>query len=311
MRDLTDALPDATTRAAYLYHVLELNQAEVAARLGVSRATVHNLLREARARGLVRISLSPTVLSQAAAARDLAAAYGLEMAIILPDADRADGALRAGAAMIDDLIPKGATLGVAWGETIYRLAQHVPPGERPDVTVVQMVGSMASPHGFNAEDCSSLIAQRLGAACVNLHAPAVLTDPAIAEVLRREPVIARQLETLARCDAALFPVGLATRESHIVRSGVTTPEVLDDYLARGAAAVVAGRFVDTEGAAMSGPMDGRFIGIEPETLRAIPLRIVIAVGAERSAAVAAALRGGFATHLIADEACIAGMAVGA
>ncbi|TFL17188.1 MarR family transcriptional regulator [Jannaschia formosa] len=304
---LEPALPGPAARAAYLYHVSELSQAEVAARLGVSRATVHNLLREARETGLVRVSFDPHLLGRADQARDLATAYGLEQAVVLPS-DDPEAALRAAAGMVPELVPQGATLGVAWGETVYRLAQRLPQMRRPDLTIVQMVGSMASPYGFNAEDCSTLIAARLGAACVNLHAPAVLSDPSLVARLAREPIIARQLDTLARCDAALFAVGLASRESHIVQSGVADLDTLADYHGRGAAGVVAGRFIDGEGRPMSGSLDGRLIGIPPEGLLRIPRRIVVTFGAARADALAAALRGGFATHLVTDAAAAEAMA---
>jgi DNA-binding transcriptional regulator LsrR (DeoR family) len=268
---------------------------------------VHNLLREARETGLVRVSFDPALLGRADLARDLAAAHGLEQAVVLPSEDP-EAALRAAAGIVPELVPEGATLGVAWGETVYRLAQRLPPMRRPDLTVVQLVGSMASPYGFNAEECSTLIAARLGAACVNLHAPAVLSDPSLVARLAREPVIARQLDTLAHCDAALFAVGLASRESHIVRSGVADLETLADYHRRGAAGVVAGRFIDGRGRPMTGSLDGRLIGIPPETLLRIPRRIVVTFGAARAEALAAALRGGFATHVVTDAAAAGAIA---
>jgi DNA-binding transcriptional regulator LsrR (DeoR family) len=289
--------------------VRDLSQAETAARLGVSRSTVHNLLREARRTGLVRVSLDPGLLARTEAGRALAAEFGLEAAVVLP-ADGAEAGLRAAAAMLDDLVPPGATLGVAWGETVHRLAQHLPPLRRPDVTVVQMVGSMASPHGFNAEDCSTLIAQRMGAACVNLHAPAVLSDPALVAALAREPVIARQLGALECCDAALLAVGLASPESHVVLSGVADLATLADYAARGAAGVVAGRFIDRAGRWMDGPLDGRLIGISPEALLRVPRRIVLGFGPARAEALGAALRGGVATHLLTDGAAAAVLQAG-
>ncbi|KIT15637.1 sugar-binding transcriptional regulator [Jannaschia aquimarina] len=300
MSDLAASLPGAAARAAYLYHVEDLSQAEVAAKLGVSRATVHNLLREARETGLVRVTLDPDLLSRAEAAQNLTARYDLQSAVVFPG-DNEEAALKAAAGMLEGLVPHGARLGVAWGETVYRLAQHLPPARRGDLTVVQVVGSMASPHGFNAEDCSSLIAQRFGTTCVNLHAPAVLSNPALVAALEAEPIIARQLDALRGCDAVLFAVGLADKDSHIVQAGVVDPATLDDYAARGAVGVVAGRFIDAEGREMRGSMDGRLIGIDLAALRAVPLRIGVAFGARRAGSLQAALRNGLVTHLLTDS----------
>lgn len=279
------------------------SQAEIAAELGVSRASVGNLLARARAEGLVRVSLDPAVLARAALARTVAGRFGLEAAYLVPEgAEPMDRVTRAAASWVDDLVGGEGTLGVAWGETVHRLAGHLPRRAWPGLTVVQIVGSMASPFGFTAESCTALIAERLGAVCVNLHAPAVLSDPALVAALLREPILRRQVAALERCDAALFAVGLATAESHVVRSGVATLDELAHYAGQGAAAVVAGRFIDAEGRPIAGPLDGRLIGLPLEGLRRIPRRLVVSAGAERAGALRAALRGGFATHLVTDAA---------
>ena len=304
-----DALHDPVLRAAWAYWVDELSQAEVAERLGLSRASVHNLLRQAREGGLVRVTLDPAVLARTDDARRLAERYGLEAAYLVPEGAGTplDRVARAAAMWLDDLAPRQGALGVAWGETIHRLATLLPRRLHPEMTVVQLVGSMASPFGFAAETCTSLIAERMGAACVNLHAPAVLSDPSLVAALLSEPILARQIDALHACDAALFAVGLATGDSHVVRAGVATTEELQAYRDAGAAAVVAGRFIDAEGAPLSGPLDGRVIGIGPEALRRVPLRLVVSAGAGRMTALRAALRGGFATHLVVEDSAAEGL----
>lgn len=299
-----DAAHDPVLRAAWAYFVEDMSQAEIAEAMGRSRASVHNLLRQARAEGLVRVSLDPAALARSRTARRISDAHDLEAAYLVPGTAGAplDRVARAAAMWLDDLVGPGGTLGVAWGETVHRLASALPRRALPELTVVQLVGSMASPFGFTAESCTSLIAERLGAVCLNLHAPAVLSDPALVAALLREPILAGQMAVLERCDAALFAVGLATGESHVVRSGVATPEELADYHRRGAAAVVAGRFIDAAGGAMPGPLDGRVIGVSVDALRRIPRRLVVSAGAERASALRAALRGGLATHLITDVA---------
>ena len=101
---------------------------------------------------------------------------------------------------------------------------------------------------------------------------------------------------------ALFAVGLAAADSHIVRAEVATHAELAAYRAAGATAVVAGRFIDARGEPLTGPLDGRVIGIAPDDLRRIPRRLVVSAGPDRVPALAAALGGGFASHLITDAA---------
>ena len=308
--------PDPVLRAAWGYFMEDMSQAQIAERLGVSRASVHNYLRQARESGLVRVTIDPASTARSALARRLAETYGLEAVYLVPDAD-GGGEGGSGAAMravaraagtwLDDLLPEGAAVGVAWGETVHALAAQLPRRSRRDLTVVQVIGSMASPFGFNAEACTSLIADRLGAACVNLYAPAVVSSAAVAETLLAEPVIRDQIGRLDALDAAVFAIGLCDPTSHVVRAGVATVAELQSYREAGASAVVAGRFIDGDGRELAGPLDGRVIGIALDRLRAIPRRIVVSAGAERRASLRAALRGGFATHLVTDVALAASL----
>ncbi|WP_102960633.1 sugar-binding transcriptional regulator [Mangrovicella endophytica] len=291
-------------RAAWAYFVEDMSQAEIAERLGVSRASVHNYLRQARDEGLVRISLDPALLSRSQLAKSLAERHGLEAVYLVPDntAPALEGVARAAAMWLDDLVGPSDRLGVAWGETVHRVAELLPRRSHPEMTVVQLVGSMALPFRFTAESCTSLIADRMGAICLNLHAPAVLSNAALVEALSREAPIARQLAGLDQLDAALFAVGLATPESHIVQSGVATPADLAAYQARGAAAVIAGRFIGADGSPLAGPLDGRIIGIDLDRLRTVRRRIAVCAGPERVGSLRAALAGGFVTHLVTDAA---------
>lgn len=296
---------DAVLEAVWLYHHERLTQAETARALGVSRATVHNLLRAAEDRGLVRTVIDSDAVARGELALALSARFGLDRALVAPAA-ASDGAdalpeiARAAAAWLADLLGSEDVLGVAWGRTVHLIGQALPRRPRPGMRVVQLVGSAASPYGFSAEGCAIAIAGAFGAPCATLHAPAAVSSAAFARRLAREPIIAAQLAALAECDAALFAVGLCGEDAHIVRSGLVTPAELAEARAAGAAGVIAGRFIDAEGRPMALPADARVVGIALDALRAIPRRILVGAGADRLGALRAALRGAFAATLVTD-----------
>ena len=307
--------PDPVLQAAWWYFVEDLSQAQIADRLGVSRASVHNYLRQARESGMVHVSVDAAVTARSRLAREVSSRFDLEAVYLAPDPPpgaAGDGppdaeremrhVAKAAAMWLDGLLPKGASVGVAWGETMYGVASQMPRRARGDLTFVQIVGSMASPFGFNAEACTSLIADRLGAACVNLYAPAVVSDASVARTLLDEPVIRQQIDRLNAVDVAIFAVGLCDASSHVVQAGVATLEELSQYHASGARAVIAGRFIDGAGRPLAGRLDGRVIGITLEQLGQVARRVLVSAGTRRSAALRAALSGGFATHLITDTA---------
>jgi len=288
---------------AWMYYHEGLNQKEIADRLGISRATVVNYLQEARERGFIRISLDAKAFTTHRLAVELCGKFGLKAAYVIPD-EGADvettfyRVVRGAAEWLPELLASGDRLGVAWGRTIYELAQISEDTRIDDLTVLQLVGSMATPYGFTAEACSTRLAQRLGARCHNLHAPAILSSAELAAALKDEPIIHDQLARLETCNKFLFSVGTCLPTSHVVGSGLATLEDLEWYVARGATAVLCGRFVDAEGQAIPGPLDDRMIGIPLDRLVGLDMGLLVTPGADKIEASLAAIRGGYVTHMV-------------
>ena len=210
------------------------NQSEIAETLGVSRSSVVGYLQQARDRGIVEVRLDPNSFARHHYARALKARYGLVDVQIAPgDAFSLERAALLAARCLPDLLEPGDTLGVAWGQTVFTLSDHVTPRAIADLTIVQMVGAVNSPYGFDSESCASRIAAAFGGRCVNLHVPAIVSSAAMAEALQRESVIAAQLSELGHINKALFAVGSCEIDSHIVTSGIAGPDDLADYRARG------------------------------------------------------------------------------
>ncbi len=298
---------EIVVEAAWLYYNEGLNQNEIARRLSVSRASVVNYLQEGRERGLIRIRLADEPFLAHSLSLDLQRRFGLKAAYVVPAASPADDTAtllrvaKAAGNWLPSLLQAGDTLGVAWGRTIYELAEGMEPEPVPDVSVVQLTGSMATPYGFTAELCSARLAQRLNGRCINLHAPAILSTPELAAALRQEPLIRDQLHALGDCNKALFAAGSCTTESHVVLAGIATAADIAEYRARGARAVLCGRFVDAQGAHVAGALDERMIGITPERMQDLEMGLLVSCGPDKVEPMAAVLRGGYASHLVTDN----------
>ncbi len=289
--------------AAWMYYHDGLNQNEIARLLQVSRATVVNYLQEARERGYIRISLSPDVFTGHQLAEDLRERFGLKAAFVVPGAlcSEEDALLRVarGAAQwLPSLLEAGDRLGVAWGRTVYEVAEAVETTAIGDVTVSQLVGSMATPYGFTAEICSAHMAQKLGARVINLHAPAVLSDPDLARRLREEPIIHAQLEALTHCNKAIFAAGSIAPDSHVVGSGVASAEDLAWYVERGARGVLCGRFINAHGQPIPGALDDRMIGVTLDKLQGLDMGLLVSDGEDKVRPMLAAIAGGYVTHIV-------------
>lgn len=292
--------------AAWMYYHDGLNQTDIAKLLNVSRATVVNYLQEARERGFIRISLAPEVFSSHQLAQDLRERFGLKAAFVVPagvgnEEETFMRVARGAAEWLPSLLAPGDRLGVAWGRTIYELAEAIEQTKLKDITVTQLVGSMATPYGFTAEICSALLAENIGANCINLHAPALLSDPDLAARLREEPIIKAQLDALSHCNKAIFAAGSCAPGSHIVSSGVATDSDLDWYVEQGATGVLCGRFIDANGTPIAGKLDERMIGVTLDHLIGLDMGILVSDGADKVIPMLSAIAGGYVTHIVTSS----------
>ena len=295
---------DYVVQAAWMYYQEGKNQQSIASILGVSRASVVNYLQQARERGYVRISLEEQLFVGHRLSKQLCETFKLKAAYVLPDTADEDSEsvfmrVSQGAAVwLGSLLSEGDRLGVSWGRTVYELAETIQPCQIPDIVVSQLVGSMSTPYGFTAEICSAHLAQKLGASCINLHAPAVLSDAKLAHQLRQEPIINAQLAALHLCNKAVFASGTCERDSHIVSSGVATLEELKWYQSNGAVGVVCGRFISITGNEVDGPLKDRMMAIELNHLHDLEIGLLVSCGMDRVTPMLAALNGRYATHLV-------------
>jgi DNA-binding transcriptional regulator LsrR (DeoR family) len=297
---------DAVMAAAWLYYHDNLNQSDVAGIIGVSRASVVNYLQEARDRGIVRIVLAPAREAPIDLGFRLKAAFALRGCLVIPDdGGRTDPSYRVGSAggrVLSAMLEPGDIIGVAWGRSLLALSQTIPETSSvPNLSVVQIVGSMLATYELSPELCTSNIAARIGARCVNLHAPALISSPEVRALLLREPAIVEQLRLIAACTRVVFSVAGVEPGSTLLHSGLETREEMRPYVKRGAVGVVAGRLIDARGEPVEGRLDDRLIGIGLEELRKIPERLCVAAGPKKIAVLRAALAGGYVTTLVTDE----------
>jgi DNA-binding transcriptional regulator LsrR (DeoR family) len=297
--------PDAITWAAWLYFVDEMTQSEVAEAIGVSRVTVMKMLNDAKRAGIVSIKIRPKIASRVSVSRELAAYYGLNSVMIVPENPTIPLTERLGKAgafaLMDNLVPHDV-VGIAWGKTVLSVAQNV----RLDSPVenITVVSVSASPNGlsadFSPELCAALFANNLEARSVNLLAPAIVSSAELRAMLLNEPSIRAQLDVIRSANKVVFGVGDLNSGATVRGSELYSAKTIDELVENGAAAVILGTFLDGEGGEMASPTHDCTIGIGLDEFAAIPQRLCVAGGTAKIEAIRATLMGGYATDLITD-----------
>jgi DNA-binding transcriptional regulator LsrR (DeoR family) len=293
-----------------LYYRDGMTQEAIARRLGLSRPTIVAYLRRAREEGITEIRIAGAAFSSNRLSRDLCEAFGLADVFVAPTqgAEDADdpklgvrAAARIGAMALWDIASPGGRIGIAWGETLDLLVRAMPSGRIADLSIYQVIGAMRSPLMYAAEYSAIRIAAALNAACNTLHAPALLSTPEMAAALRREQIIAEQLEQFDYLSCIAFTVGGTGPTAHIAQAGLVTAEELGRLRDLGAVGVVCGRLIDCQGRIMDVALHDRMIGISSTQFLAVPTRLGVVGGLERLDALRAALAGQWITHLVVDS----------
>lgn len=296
--------------AAKMYYNDDATQAEVAAQLGTSRATVSRLLAEAKRQGIVRIEVVPPAsLAEGDLADRLARALGLTtvyLSLPLPnpgpgrtinDVMGAALAPAVGRALAAANLLPGDALLVSSGRTVYEVAQH----ELTDlsgVLVAPLVGGNDQPdEWYQTNEITRLVANRVGGRANYLFAPA-LPGPELYPSLLNDPSIQRVLHLWPHARCALMGIGAPP----LMRSDIPQFVPTGSSSLRSAVGDVCSRFFDRDGNAVDFEGSERLIAAELEALRHIPVTIAVAVGKDKLDSIVAGARGGFFNELVTDPA---------
>ncbi len=134
-----------------------------------------------------------------------------------------------------------------------------------------------------------------------MYAPLLVRDASLVAGLRAESGIAQTVARYDRLDVAVVPIGGWSPRTSTVHGALSRAERADARK-RGVVGEVTGRLFDADGRHPEGPVDDRLMAITLDQLRAVPVVLGSAYGAERAVAVRAAVRGGLVDVLVLDSA---------
>jgi deoxyribonucleoside regulator len=304
-------------RAATLYYIDGLTQAEVAARLGVSRPTAGRLVARAKSKGLVRIEVvvPPNERDNLHADEEAAleSAFGLTEAVVVGGNIDQTGPLdqastwapvgRAAAKLLIRRLGEADTLGFTWGPEVVAVATALPSGAACCGSIVQLDGAMtAVNYQTGAEYVLGRCAEQLHAKMLRLPAP-LYADAETVASLRKDSLISHALEAGRAASAMIFGVGPVSTSTTLFEGSFLDTGMLDDLAAHGAVGEIGGRFFTADGTIVDTELQDRTVSVALEDIQRCPSSVLLTGGAKKYQAALGALRGGFARFLVCDAAC--------
>ena len=295
-------------RAAWLYYMEGLTQAEIARRLGATRLRINRILVDARRNGLVGITLNSELESCVALERELIRDFGLTAAVIVPTpADDAQVPVilgRAAAGFVSHFLETHRIrgFGIGWGRTLREMTTYMRAGRYPDLCVNSMMGGLTRGLEINTFDIVNDLARRLNSQCQYLAAPIYASSPASRDTIMAQDVFREAFRRIETNELAVLSIGDVTRRSMLVRYGLPEDVGIRELQEAGAVCDIIGQFIDAQGRPIDHPLNRRAIALPLADLSDATSVVFAAGGRHKVRAIAAVLRGGYGSVLVSDEA---------
>jgi len=299
------------SKVASLYYHQNYSQLEIANKLNLSRPKVSRLLKEARERGVVRITVNYSDKNFVDIEVKLEEKYHLKEVVIVdidPDSygenspflKRQMGAEAAN--YLQRIITKGDVLGVTWGTTLQEMVESIRPQQIEDLHIVQLLGGVGPPEAkAHAADLSRRLAHLFYGTLTLLPAPGIASNPDSKKALLSDQQVKSAFDLFPKVTKAF--VGIGSLSTNPVLDGddnPIAPQIHRELMEKDAVGDISLRFFDKHGKPVKTTLQERLIGIELDQLKKIKNVVAIAGGKNKIDAIRGALRGGYIDVLITD-----------
>lgn len=311
-RDAAAALEhELMVEAATLYYEEDLTQAEIGARLATSRSTVSRLLRDARAQGIVQITIHHPWARHSQLEARLRSEFSLRDARVLraghkPPEQVLDGVGMLAARYLQETIGDGMVLGVSYGRSIAATIRHLTPPRPLDLVVVQLLGALGSDNPLiEGANLARNLAAKYGAAYRYLYAPLMVEDPRTRDLIAQEPLVQDVLAVGRTADVALIGIGaLGDEAPSLIYRGYLTAADVARLRELGGVGNMCAQFFDEHGRELDTDLNRRSISIGLDGLRQVGTVVAAASGPRKARAILGALRAGRVDVLISDDVAV-------
>lgn len=286
------------TRAAWHYYNDGLTQNQIAEMLGVSRIKVSRLLEKGRQTGLIELRINSPYGGCLTLQNELADAFGLHDARVVPQVDDLPPTPRIGraaASLLVQMLEPNDLLAIGWGETTTSTLRYMAPiVPNSNIALVSLTGGVSAYIGntglYGPQNNAHLI-----------PTPLRVSSPELAEMLRIEPYVRHVLDMAATARLALIGVGSVSSTATLVRYGYCTSAEVDLFARRGAVGDILGYFYDANGEILDLDLHRHVVAVRPEDMKSIPNIAAAAAGPQKIDAILGLLRGRLANILVTDE----------
>jgi DNA-binding transcriptional regulator LsrR (DeoR family) len=306
---------DDAARAAWLYYIAGKTQDEIAAELGVSRQSAQRLVSQAMAAGLVKVRIDHPISNCLSLGKRMREGLGLAMCEVVPTLSGSDSALGLAQALADYLEktlsrPEPLVIGLGTGRTLRGAVEAMARMECAQHKIVSMTGNI-SPDGSTAYyNVLFTMSDKITASTYPMPMPVIAATMDERDALLSQKTVAATRALAARADIHVFGIGEMGLRAPLVLDGFLSAQDLAAVNEQGAVGEILGWIFDADGALIAGgtnarvtstPLAGHADAVRPANTQPA-MSVAAAKGPTKVKAILGAVKGGWITGLITDEA---------
>jgi DNA-binding transcriptional regulator LsrR (DeoR family) len=292
------------TKISVMYYIEGLNQQQITDQLNISRPQISRLLSNARAEGIVDITVRDEFADERRYESWLCDTFQLKNAVVIDDGknDR-ESVVRMISSGVNELLNpimcENDVVGVSAGNSIAAISFELRPGYEKKINVVPLIGGIGiDGTRWQANTNARRFADSYKGKSWQLNAPITVTNEETYEFLIREPEISQVLNLSKNCSVALTGIGEFEDDATIIKAGVLKANEIDELKNLGAVASICCSFLDKNGEEINYSAVERMVGLSISDLKRIPRVIAISWGQKKVPAITAALRGKWLDSLV-------------
>ncbi len=293
-------------KAAHLHYIRSLSQSEIAKQLDISVPTVSRLIKKAKQYGIIKFVIPENYKSCIELEEFLRESLSVRDVVVCPArADsvniKNDVALE-GARYLQRLISEDDTLGIAWGRTIRLLINYLNPCLKKNVPFITLHGSITESDA-DLDPCtlSNRVAMSFGGGKYTLYSEGLLSDCNVLETRKQEVQVKKVLDYFKKCTISVSGAGsfYPLLDSPIPK--MLTQEQIDELISLDVYGDLMLHFIDKDGRECDSSLKNSHLGIDLDTYKKIPTKIIVAAGAFKARTISAFVKGGYVDVLIIDQ----------
>lgn len=298
-------------KIAELHYIDDISQKVIAEKLNISKTKINRIIKEAKTRGLVKISIKEVERRAIEIEKIIETKFGLKEALVYLNSDKTDiedeitfkqvGNL--GAKYIERILKDDLNISLSWGKTLYYVLNNFSPNHKYNVNIFATLGGLSITQAeYQNNNLVRILGEKIqGSKYYQKYLPLIIDSLEYEKLLKKEDNIYRILKDITEMDYYFTGIGTISTESRMFKLKAFTSDNIDALKKSGIIGEIGLNFFDINGNFINSHLDKKISKLGIEDIKKIKNRVIIAFGKEKIDALKAILKTKIPNVLITDS----------